>query len=50
MLLDTSNRHLLGSYGSTEFETPNLDRLARRSASCPLDVHLVEFPAHAPSS
>src|SRR4051794_3743187 len=31
ILLDSLNRHLLGAYGSTEFETPNLDRLARRS-------------------
>ena len=31
MLLDSLNRHLLGSYGSTEFDTPNLDRLAARS-------------------
>ena len=31
VLLDSLNRHLLGAYGSTEFETPNLDRLAARS-------------------
>ncbi len=31
ILLDSLNRHLLGAYGSTEFETPNLDRLAQRS-------------------
>jgi len=31
ILLDSLNRHLLGAYGSAEFETPNLDRLARRS-------------------
>ena len=31
LLLDSLNRHLLGSYGGTEFETPNLDRLAARS-------------------
>jgi arylsulfatase A-like enzyme len=30
VLLDSLNRHLLGSYG-TEFATPNLDRLAARS-------------------
>jgi arylsulfatase A-like enzyme len=32
VLLDSLNRHLLGSYGSTEFETPNLDRFAARAA------------------
>ena len=31
VLLDSLNRHLLGSYGGTEFETPNLDRLAARA-------------------
>ena len=31
VLLDSLNRHMLGSYGGTEFETPNLDRLAARS-------------------
>jgi arylsulfatase A-like enzyme len=31
ILLDSLNRHLLGAYGSTEFDTPNLDRLAARS-------------------
>jgi arylsulfatase A-like enzyme len=31
VLLDSLNRHLLGSYGSDEFETPNLDRFARRA-------------------
>ena len=31
MLLDSLNRHLLGAYGGTEFDTPNLDRLAARS-------------------
>jgi arylsulfatase A-like enzyme len=31
ILLDSLNRHLLGCYGSTEFTTPNLDRLAARS-------------------
>ena len=31
VLLDSLNRHMLGSYGSTEFETPNLDRFARRA-------------------
>jgi arylsulfatase A-like enzyme len=32
VLLDSLNRHLLGSYGSREFETPELDRFAARSA------------------
>jgi arylsulfatase A-like enzyme len=31
VLLDSLNRHLLGCYGATEFDTPNLDRLAHRS-------------------
>ena len=31
VLLDSLNRHMLGCYGGTEFETPNLDRLAARS-------------------
>ena len=31
MLLDSLNRHLLGCYGGTEFDTPILDRLASRS-------------------
>ena len=31
ILLDSLNRHLLGAYGSDEFDTPNLDRLAARS-------------------
>ncbi len=31
VLLDTLNRHMLGSYGGTEFATPNLDRFAARS-------------------
>ncbi|OYU68880.1 MAG: sulfatase [Alphaproteobacteria bacterium PA2] len=29
ILLDSLNRHMLGAYGGTEFETPNLDALAR---------------------
>ncbi|MFI4974568.1 MAG: sulfatase [Caulobacterales bacterium] len=28
ILLDSLNRHMLGAYGGTEFETPNLDRFA----------------------
>jgi arylsulfatase A-like enzyme len=31
VLLDSLNRHMLGAYGGTEFDTPNLDRLAARS-------------------
>jgi len=31
LLLDSLNRHMLGSYGGSEFDTPNLDRLAARS-------------------
>ncbi len=31
VLLDSLNRHLLGSYGSREFETPELDRFAARA-------------------
>ena len=32
VLLDSLNRHMLGCYGSREFETPNLDRFAARAA------------------
>jgi arylsulfatase A-like enzyme len=31
VLLDSLNRHMLGSYGGTEFTTPHLDRFAARS-------------------
>ncbi|MEE4360928.1 MAG: sulfatase [Pseudomonadales bacterium] len=31
VLLDSLNRHLLGAYGGTEFETPNIDRFAARA-------------------
>ena len=31
VLLDSLNRHMLGAYGGTEFETPNLDRFAGSS-------------------
>ncbi len=31
VLLDSLNRHMLGSYGGGEFDTPNLDRFAARS-------------------
>lgn len=33
VLLDSLNRHMLGSYGSTEFATPNLDRFAEQHAT-----------------
>ncbi|MFA5788150.1 MAG: sulfatase [Actinomycetota bacterium] len=31
ILLDSLNRHMLGCYGGGEFDTPNLDRFARRA-------------------
>ncbi|MBD3649444.1 MAG: sulfatase [Pseudomonadales bacterium] len=31
ILLDSLNRHMLGCYGGTEFDTPNLDRFAGRA-------------------
>ena len=31
ILLDSLNRHMLGCYGSKEFKTPNIDRLAAKS-------------------
>ena len=31
ILLDSLNRHMVGAYGSNEFDTPNLDRLASRA-------------------
>ena len=33
VLLDSLNRHMLGSYGGTEFATPNLDRFAATQAT-----------------
>jgi arylsulfatase A-like enzyme len=33
VLLDSLNRHMLGTYGGTEFATPNLDRFAREHAT-----------------
>jgi len=39
VLLDSLNRHMLGSYGGTEFATPNLDRFARRAVQ--FDNHFV---------
>ena len=37
ILLDSLNRHLLGAYAGSEFDTPNLDRLAARSVR--FDTH-----------
>ena len=31
VLLDSLNRHMIGDYGGTEFETPNIDRFAKRA-------------------
>lgn len=31
VLLDSLNRHMVGAYGGTEFDTPNLDRFAART-------------------
>jgi arylsulfatase A-like enzyme len=42
VLLDSLNRHMLGSYGGTEFETPNLDRFAIE--------HAVRFTRHVTGS
>jgi arylsulfatase A-like enzyme len=39
ILLDSLNRHMLGSYGGTEFETPNLDKFATRATR--FDNHFV---------
>ena len=33
VLLDSLNRHMLGSYGGSEFATPNLDRFAAQRAT-----------------
>ena len=33
ILLDSLNRHDLGCFGGTDFETPNLDRFARERAT-----------------
>jgi arylsulfatase A-like enzyme len=33
VLLDSLNRHLIGPYGSVEFDTPSLDRFARRAVT-----------------
>jgi arylsulfatase A-like enzyme len=42
LLLDSLNRHMLGCYGGSEFETPNLDRFARERA--------VRFTSHVTGS
>ena len=42
VLLDSLNRHLLGSYGGSEFATPNLDRFASE--------HAVRFTSHVTGS
>ena len=42
LLLDSLNRHMLGSYGGTEFDTPHLDRFARERA--------VRFTSHVTGS
>ena len=42
VMLDSLNRHMLGSYGGDEFATPNLDRFARE--------HAVRFTRHVTGS
>ena len=42
LLLDSLNRHMLGSYGGTEFDTPHLDVFARERA--------VRFTSHVTGS
>ncbi len=39
VLLDSLNRHMIGAYGGAEFDTPNLDRFAKRSVQ--FDKHFV---------
>src|SRR6218665_195072 len=34
ILLDSLNRHLLGAYGATEFETPQIDRFCASALPC----------------
>ena len=31
LLLDSLNRHEIGAYGGTQFDTPNLNRLSERA-------------------
>ncbi|MEM7276199.1 MAG: sulfatase, partial [Actinomycetota bacterium] len=40
VLLDSLNRHHLGCYGSTEFDTPNLDRFAARATTTRFTNHV----------
>ena len=40
VLLDSLNRHHLGCYGGTEFETPNLDRFAARGSTTRFTNHV----------
>jgi arylsulfatase A-like enzyme len=42
LLLDSLNRHMLGSYGGTEFDTPHLDAFARERA--------IRFTSHVTGS
>lgn len=42
ILLDSLNRHMLGCYGGSEFETPNLDRFA--------ETHATRFTNHVTGS
>ena len=42
LLLDSLNRHMLGSYGGMDFDTPHLDRFARE--------HAVRFTSHVTGS
>ena len=49
VLLDSLNRHMLGSYGGTEFDTPNLDRFARAIGAVHAPLHrLAAVHAGAP--
>lgn len=43
VLLDSLNRHHVGAYGGLEFDTPNLDRFARRSV-CFTNHHTGSLP------
>ena len=33
LLLDSLNRHEIGAYGGTQFDTPNLNRLSARATT-----------------
>jgi arylsulfatase A-like enzyme len=41
LLLDSLNRHELGAYGGTTFDTPNIDRLAARSLTFTNHTHRI---------